>query len=311
MSSEQPPRQEPAAGLLPSANASDLREPVATGGCVWKLIGGGTCALVLVVIALMTATSGFFGPRRTDTKPADASPKADKPASATGQLRALRMEMRLAGQEAEIAFQVARTEEQRQKVVNEHRTRMQNYAARFLDIAEKHPGEEDTVDALHFVLNFAKDTSDHDKALGLLLKEHVRNRRIGSVCTLLAVNDSPTAEKILRAVAATNPEREVQALASLNLAQVLKRKTESPGAKKPDTEQFSKEAEALLSRIEQKYADVNQEITAQAKGGLFELRNLATGKTAPEIEGKDADGKKFRLTDYRGKVVVLEFWAEW
>lgn len=32
---------------------------------------------------------------------------------------------------------------------------------------------------------------------------------------------------------------------------------------------------------------------------------------APNIVGVDADGKKFQLTDYRGKALVLDFWAEW
>jgi cytochrome oxidase Cu insertion factor (SCO1/SenC/PrrC family) len=37
----------------------------------------------------------------------------------------------------------------------------------------------------------------------------------------------------------------------------------------------------------------------------------AVDKLAPEIEGKDHDGKAFKLSDYRGKVVVLSFWADW
>ena len=32
-------------------------------------------------------------------------------------------------------------------------------------------------------------------------------------------------------------------------------------------------------------------------------------KTAPDIVGVDADGEKFHLSDYRGKVVLLDFWA--
>src|SRR5262249_44796093 len=32
------------------------------------------------------------------------------------------------------------------------------------------------------------------------------------------------------------------------------------------------------------------------------------GKQAPEITGSDAEGKEFALSDYRGKVVLLEFW---
>ena len=35
------------------------------------------------------------------------------------------------------------------------------------------------------------------------------------------------------------------------------------------------------------------------------------GKPAPEIRGLDINGKRFKLSDYRGKVVVLAFWAHW
>ena len=29
------------------------------------------------------------------------------------------------------------------------------------------------------------------------------------------------------------------------------------------------------------------------------------------IEGEDPDGRKFELSDYRGRVVVLDFWGDW
>ena len=49
----------------------------------------------------------------------------------------------------------------------------------------------------------------------------------------------------------------------------------------------------------------------QAQGTLFELENLAIGKEAPNIEGEDQDGATFSLAEYRGKVVVLDFWGDW
>jgi cytochrome oxidase Cu insertion factor (SCO1/SenC/PrrC family) len=36
-----------------------------------------------------------------------------------------------------------------------------------------------------------------------------------------------------------------------------------------------------------------------------------TGQIAPQIEGEDIDGKHFKLSDYKGKVVLLDFWATW
>lgn len=39
--------------------------------------------------------------------------------------------------------------------------------------------------------------------------------------------------------------------------------------------------------------------------------DLAIGKIAPEIEGTDVNGMPFKLSDYRGKVVLLDFWGDW
>jgi peroxiredoxin len=32
---------------------------------------------------------------------------------------------------------------------------------------------------------------------------------------------------------------------------------------------------------------------------------------APEIEGVGIDEKPMKLSDYRGKVVLLDFWGDW
>ena len=43
----------------------------------------------------------------------------------------------------------------------------------------------------------------------------------------------------------------------------------------------------------------------------FKAERLQIGMVAPDIEGADADGVAFKLSDYRGKVVVLDFWGFW
>jgi peroxiredoxin len=43
---------------------------------------------------------------------------------------------------------------------------------------------------------------------------------------------------------------------------------------------------------------------------LNDLR-LSVGSVAPEIEGRDINGLPMKLSDHRGKVVVLSFWGSW
>ena len=53
------------------------------------------------------------------------------------------------------------------------------------------------------------------------------------------------------------------------------------------------------------------EDSSQGKKGKGGVTEPNANFPAPEIEGTDADGKRFRLSDYKGKVVLLDFWASW
>lgn len=49
---------------------------------------------------------------------------------------------------------------------------------------------------------------------------------------------------------------------------------------------------------------------AVAKGGNG-TPGVQIGNTARDISGEDIDGQPFKLSDYRGKVVLLDFWGDW
>lgn len=100
-----------------------------------------------------------------------------------------------------------------------------------------------------------------------------------------------------------------------------------------DPDKASAEIETLLALVIEEYRDVSAGNWAYAgplkvlvrpdkvaerktygelaRALLFELNHLVPGKQAPDIEGRDADGNTFRLSDYRGKVVLLTFSANW
>ena len=51
--------------------------------------------------------------------------------------------------------------------------------------------------------------------------------------------------------------------------------------------------------------------TTTARGPADNRPTAKLGQPAPSLEGTDVDGKTIKLSDYRGKVVVLDFWATW
>ncbi len=54
-----------------------------------------------------------------------------------------------------------------------------------------------------------------------------------------------------------------------------------------------------------------QSVSAKHTTKRSENIGLDVGQVAPEIDAEDLDGKRFKLSDYRGKVVVLDFWGNW
>ena len=72
------------------------------------------------------------------------------------------------------------------------------------------------------------------------------------------------------------------------------------------------EIEAVFEEAAKKYGDVKLPfggtVGDNVKIELFAIRHLAVGKEAADIDGTDQNGVRFKLTDYRGKVVLLYFW---
>ena len=75
------------------------------------------------------------------------------------------------------------------------------------------------------------------------------------------------------------------------------------------TEAERKEARAALAKLQKEEAGTV--LGERVAGWLFELDHLQFGSIAPDIEAEDLDGVPFKLSDYRGKVVVLDFWGDW
>ncbi|GEM_PF-5646105 len=50
---------------------------------------------------------------------------------------------------------------------------------------------------------------------------------------------------------------------------------------------------------------------AVIKTNLYRIEHLTIGREAPNIKGQDVEGNPIQLTDFRGKVVVIDFFGDW
>lgn len=105
-------------------------------------------------------------------------------------------------------------------------------------------------------------------------------------------------EAYLKRVGERSRHPEIQAEALFSLAQIWGR-----------DEATREQSFELLADVGERFAAT--EFGRQALDELFRLQNLIEGALAPDFEATTFDGTAFRLSDHRGKVVVLDFFGFW
>jgi len=221
-------------------------------------------------------------------------------------------------------------------------------APKLVALAERHPKDPFALDALieavwqvngtPWPVELVGRDEARPRAFALLERDHLRSDRLGPLCERISYGLCAEYETFLRAVLEENPHEQVRAQACLALARFLSNrslrldvvlgdpklarefadlygKEYLEGLLRQDLAEGVREAEALLTRAARDYGDVRlsdgETVAQKAEPELFGIRHLSVGKVAPEIEGVDQDGVRFKLSDYRGKVVLLDFWSEY
>ena len=264
----------------------------------------------------------------------------DKSATPAEQYRALLKEFQAA------AYFQTTNQVERQAIVD----RVDQATVRLLALVAKHPKEPFALDALTYVVTQEYWLNMHTShpgwgkespqagAIALLLRDHLQSDQLIETCKRVSFGFRQECETFLRTVLAKNPHREVQGAACLRLAQLLAGRVEKlavlkdqpdltrryeglfgrdyiDALQRQDRAKVMKEAESLYEQASDKYGDVklpyNETVGEVARTDLFEIRHLTVGKVETDIEGEDQDGQRFKLSDYRGKVVLLYFWSEY
>ena len=239
-------------------------------------------------------------------------PNAAAPRSPSDQYRALLKEYQAAMEDFTKVYRDARTDEERREVFDRKFPRPQRFAVRFLELAEKNPQDPAALDALIWVASFSPSGPEGDRAIHLLAKDHVQSPKLAPLIPRLSQMGIASAQPLYIAALEQSESHEVKGWSSYGLAQASRKAAE--GSRGHDADRANEEAEKYFQDVVAKYGDIKTSrgpLGELATRELYVLRNLRIGKPAPEIEGEDIDGKRFKLSDYRGKVVVLAFWGHW
>ena len=194
------------------------------------------------------------------------------------------------------------------------------FIPRFKAYAEKHAGKPAAIPALVWLVQARQErgTPGTEKsqrtALATLLQAHAAQPELGSEMEELQfVSYKLGAKRMLEfyeRVARDNPDKTAKAWAEFSIASILYGRGDEGGGDSDASEGGGrKRAGELFRKVAREYAGTKA--AKQADGYVYELDNLQIGMKAPDFVGKDADEREIRLSQYRGKVVVVDFWGFW
>jgi len=192
--------------------------------------------------------------------------------------------------------------------------RMQGSPAIFdavLKRAEKDAKDPEAGDLVAWVAMRSLRMPNGAKAVDLLLEKYPEHKSIEQVVAMLGRMGNPDADSKLKKILETSKQPRVKAAAALGLGKVYAEKCDALADKPAESDKVAAEAEKYLTQAIDLYGNSNEAQRKDAEGELHALKTLRVGKEAPEIKAGDLDGKDFKLSDYRGKVVLLDFWGNW
>jgi hypothetical protein len=230
------------------------------------------------------------------------------PAEPAAELKTLTDDYAKAERAFFVSFKQVKTDAERGELwKTKHPAR--DFLPRFQALAQRGQGTDTGARAIVWIMEKGNDAGNQEavkEAVRTLATTYSRSsaieegvRDLRSLSWSVGAKESTSA---LRAILEQSPHHSIKAAASFSLATILLQNSNGETAARA-------EARSLFDRVKTDYADTPY--AGQADSFIFELEHLQIGMTAPDFEATDQDGKTFKLSEYRGKVVVLDFWGFW
>lgn len=207
------------------------------------------------------------------------------------------------------AWSKAESDEEKSKILG--KLPGKGYIPEFRALAEEARGTETAAKAWLWVLRLIEnDPKQAWEVIELLLGEHIQSTAMDELAGELRYAAYEHGEvkviEALRSLVAESPHERVRANALFTLGAVLLE------SKVPEHKAESRDCfEAVVTEYGSLSYGGSSTYKAAAEGYIYELENLQIGMTAPDFETVDENGAKWKLSDYKGKVVVVDFWGFW
>jgi thiol-disulfide isomerase/thioredoxin len=221
-----------------------------------------------------------------------------------------------------------RTAEGVRKASNKHKAAGMEWHNAALDVVRKNP---ELPEAFEVIATMSRSGSDIPELIALIRKHHSARSDLGNCFPSLV--QSKEGKEFVEEMAEKSAVEAVRAQAAYSIGKAARlrmmyddlgiAKNEKLGIEKKLTEEERKQLGERAQKyftLAAKYDDAPLgpwgagKVGPTARGELLGLKNaplLKIGQVAPDIAGEALDGTKFKLSDQRGKITVLVFWASW
>lgn len=142
-----------------------------------------------------------------------------------------------------------------------------------------------------------------DRWASALIDEHSKDEAVGALAMTFyrdTTLSQPRREALLRSWIKNGEHESVYTYVRYSLGQVLF----EAGDEERVAEALGLYGELARTHPEDRWGK-------RANGQVFKRTRLQKGLEIPDFESEDVDGVSFKLSDYRGQVVLLDFWGFW